>query len=78
MRKAQSTFKILLNHFIYMPRASYTIFHPNQFTSVAHITKANKRLRYMTSNRGVMSKDACCQITDLLCQSDIIELVLGQ
>lgn len=47
------------------------------FTSVAHITKANKRLGYMTSNRGVMSKDACCQITDLLCQSDITELVIG-
>lgn len=76
MRKAQtSAFKILI--ISSTPRASYTIFHPYQFTSVAHITKANKRLRYMTSNRGVMSKDACCQITDLLCRSDIIELVMG-
>ena len=37
-------------------------------TKVGHTDK--------TSNRGTMSKEASCQITDLLCQSDTIELLL--
>ena len=53
---------------IFLPYGYFSLFVHYNGTKVGHTDK--------TSNRGTMSKEASCQITDLLCQSDTIELLL--
>ena len=67
----------LLYHFIYTKKRILLYSSPMVTSVCAYITTAT-RVGHTdkTCNRGTMSKEASCQITDLLCQSDTIEFLL--